>query len=84
MWVSRVRIAALAENTSSCPPTITARCGGYYIAHAKTTGILWFGRSLLKDGSDPRPSVDVIKSSTKVYPYVPGGVGTTLHDRRSG
>jgi len=52
--------------------------GGYFIAHANTTGILWFGRMFLKDGSDPKPSVDVIKSTTKVYPYVPGGVGTSI------
>lgn len=52
--------------------------GGYYIAHANTTGILWFGRSFLKDGSDPKPSVEVIKASTKVYPFVPGGVGTSI------
>ena len=52
--------------------------GGYFIAHAKTNGILWFGRSFLKDGSDPKPSVDVIKSYTKVYPFEPGGVGTSI------
>jgi hypothetical protein len=52
--------------------------GGYFIAHANTTGILWFGRAFLKDGSDPKPSVDVIKAHTKVYPYVPGGVGTSI------
>jgi len=52
--------------------------GGYFIAHAETTGIVWFGRSFLKDGSDPKPVVDVIKSSTKVYPYVPGGYGTSI------
>ncbi|MGH6761333.1 MAG: DUF1254 domain-containing protein [Phyllobacterium sp.] len=52
--------------------------GGYFIAHAKTNGILWFGRSFLKDHSDPKPSVDVIKAHTKVYPFVPGGVGTSI------
>jgi|TARA_B100002003_G_scaffold205199_1_gene198497 hypothetical protein len=52
--------------------------GGYFVAHANTTGILWFGRSFLKDGRDPKPSVDMIKSATKVYPYVPGGVGTSI------
>ncbi|MFC5068359.1 DUF1254 domain-containing protein [Flaviflagellibacter deserti] len=52
--------------------------GGYFIAHAKTNGILWFGRSFLKDGRDPKPAVDVIKSSTKVYPFEPGGVGTPI------
>ena len=52
--------------------------GGYFISHAKTNGILWFGRSFLKDGSDPKPTVDVIKSATKVYPYQPGGVGISI------
>ncbi|MCO5066495.1 MAG: DUF1254 domain-containing protein [Rhizobiaceae bacterium] len=52
--------------------------GGYFIAHAKTNNILWFGRSFLKDGSDPKPSVDVIKAHTKVYPFEPGGVGTSI------
>lgn len=52
--------------------------GGYFVAHASTTGILWFGRSFLKDGRDPKPSVDTIKAATKVYPYVPGGFGTPI------
>jgi hypothetical protein len=52
--------------------------GGYFVAHANTTGILWFGRMFLKDGSDPAPSVEVIKTHTKVYPYVAGGVGTSI------
>jgi hypothetical protein len=58
--------------------------GGYFVAHANTTGILWFGRSFLKDGNDPKPSVDVIKASTKVYPYVPGGYGTSIAEFLTG
>ncbi|MDS9469627.1 DUF1254 domain-containing protein [Paracoccus sp. MBLB3053] len=52
--------------------------GGYFVAHASTNSILWFGRSFLKEGSDPKPSVEVIKASTKVYPFKPGGVGTSI------
>lgn len=58
--------------------------GGYFVAHADTTTILWFGRSFLKDGSDPKPSVEVIKVSTKVYPYVPGGYGTSIAEFLTG
>ena len=58
--------------------------GGYFVAHAGTTGILWFGRSFLKDGSDPRPSVDMIKAHTKVYPYKPGGFGTSIAEFLAG
>ncbi|MDI7865000.1 DUF1254 domain-containing protein [Rhizobiaceae bacterium n13] len=62
------------------PPGYTGELpqGGYFIAHAKTNGILWFGRSFLKDGRDPKPSVDLIKTHTKVYPFEPGGVGTSI------
>jgi hypothetical protein len=27
---------------------------------------------------DPKPAVDLIKSATKIYPYEPGGVGTSI------
>lgn len=58
--------------------------GGYFIAHANTTGILWFGRSFLKDGSDPKPTVDIIKANTKVYVYEPGGYGTPIAEFLAG
>ncbi len=62
------------------PPGYTGELpdGGYFVAHANTTGILWFGRSFLKDGRDPKPSVDVIKAHTKVYRFEPGGVGFSI------
>lgn len=52
--------------------------GGFYIAHAKTNTVLWFGRSFLDNHSDPKPVVEIIRKSTKVYPYEPGGVGTSI------
>ena len=42
--------------------------GGFYIAHAKTNTILWFGRSFLENHSDPKPVVETIRARTKVYP----------------
>jgi hypothetical protein len=57
--------------------------GGYFIAHARTNRVLWFGRSFMKN-NDPKPVVDVIKSATKVYPYQAGGVGTSVAEFLSG
>lgn len=52
--------------------------GGFNVAHARTNTILWFGRSFLENGSDPKPVADMIHKFTKVYPYQPGGLGTSI------
>ena len=52
--------------------------GGFFVAHARTNIILWFGRSFLENHNDPKPVVDEIRKYTKVYPYEPGGVGTSI------
>ena len=51
--------------------------GGFYVSRARTTRVLWFGRSFLEN-NDPKPAVDLIKSATKIYPYGAGGVGTSI------
>lgn len=51
--------------------------GGFYVAHAKTSKVLWFGRSFMEN-SDPAPVVAEIKAKTKIYPYEVGGVGTSI------
>ncbi|QIB36294.1 DUF1254 domain-containing protein [Ancylobacter pratisalsi] len=68
------------------PPGYTGTLpqGGYYMAHALTNHIVWFGRSFLKDGSDPKPVVRTIREFTKVYPYQPGGVGTPIAEFLNG
>ena len=30
------------------------------------------------DNNDPKPAVDLIKKSLKIYPYTPGGFGTSI------
>jgi hypothetical protein len=52
--------------------------GEFNVAHSRTYTILWFGRSYLKDGSDPKPVVETIRKTLKVYPYEPGGIGTPI------
>jgi len=58
--------------------------GGFAVARARTNHILWFGRSFLKDHRDPKPVVETIRRFTKVYPYEPGGVGTSLAEFLAG
>jgi hypothetical protein len=58
--------------------------GGFFIAHARTDTIVWFGRSFLENHSDPKPVVDTIRQATKVYPYESGGVGTPIAEFLAG
>lgn len=51
--------------------------GGFNVAHSRTNRVLVLGRSFLKD-NDPAPVVEEIKATTKIYPYVPGGVGMSI------
>jgi hypothetical protein len=57
--------------------------GGFNIAHARTSRVVWFGRSFLEK-NDPKPVVETIKKFTKVYPYEAGGVGTPIAEFLSG
>jgi hypothetical protein len=51
--------------------------GGFFIAHSKTNRVLYAARSFLVD-SDPKPIVELIKKHLKIYPYAPGGFGTSI------
>ena len=50
---------------------------GFFVAHPRTNRVLMLGRSFMED-SDPAPTVATIKSRTKIYPYAPGGHGTSV------
>ena len=51
--------------------------GGYFIGRPTTTSVALLGRAFLIN-DDPKPAVDVIKKSLKIYPYVPGSYGTSM------
>ena len=51
--------------------------GGFYVSRSKTTRVLVLGRAFMEN-SDPKPVVALIKSTTKIYPYEAGGVGTSV------
>jgi hypothetical protein len=58
--------------------------GEFNISHSRTNTIVWFGRSFLENHSDPKPVVETIRKYTKVYPYEPGGVGTSIAEFLAG
>ncbi len=51
--------------------------GGYFVAHAKTNFALYAARAYLVD-NDPKPAVENIKRSMRIYPYQPGAFGTSI------
>ena len=53
---------------------------GYHVGHSQTTGVFMLGRSFINEnpGMDPAPTVELIKRTTKIYPYAQGGFGTSI------
>jgi hypothetical protein len=51
--------------------------GGFYVARSKTTRVIYAARAFLT-GNDPKPTVELIKKTIKIYPYTPGGLGTSI------
>jgi hypothetical protein len=50
---------------------------GYNVARSRTTRVLLLGRSFLED-NDPKRPAELIKKTLKIYPYQPGGFGTSI------
>ena len=57
--------------------------GGFYVARSKTNRVMILGRMFMEN-DNPAPAVDAIKKFTKIYPYSPGGVGTSVAEFLSG
>ncbi|WP_416384470.1 DUF1254 domain-containing protein [Roseibium aggregatum] len=58
--------------------------GGFFVAHSKTSTILYAMRAFLADGDDPKPAVANIKQNLKIYPYAPGSYGTSIAEALKG
>ena len=50
---------------------------GYFMNKLRTNRAMVLGRAFLEN-NDPKPAVASIKKTLKVYPYVPGGYGTSI------
>ena len=51
--------------------------GGFFVGHSKTNHVLYAVRAFMVD-NDPKPTVESIKKGLKIYPYKPGGFGTSI------
>ncbi|MEY9325748.1 DUF1254 domain-containing protein [Sinorhizobium fredii] len=51
--------------------------GGFFVARSKTTRVLYASRGYLVD-NDPKPTADLVRKTLKIYPYTPGGWGTSV------
>jgi hypothetical protein len=53
---------------------------GYHVGHSRTTKVFMLGRSFINENADmdPAPTVELIKRTTKIYPYAQGGFGTSI------
>jgi hypothetical protein len=50
---------------------------GFHVGRSRTTHALYAVRAYMEN-NDPKPAVDIIKESLKIYPYTPGGFGTSI------
>ena len=57
--------------------------GGFYVAHSRTTRVLLLGRSFMEN-NDPKPAVELIKKTIRIYPYEIGGGGTSIAEFLTG
>jgi hypothetical protein len=54
--------------------------GGCYVRRSRTNIVTSCGRAFINEnpGMDPAPTVARIKEELKIYPYAPGGVGSSI------
>ena len=50
---------------------------GFHVGTCTSNFVMAFGRNFLQD-NDPKPVVKMIKDTLKIYPYTPGGYGTSI------
>jgi hypothetical protein len=51
--------------------------GGFFVGRSKTIRVLYAFRAFLTN-NDPKPTVESIKKNLKIYPFTPGGYGTSI------
>ncbi len=50
---------------------------GFHVGHSKTTHALYAVRAFMEN-NDPKPTAASIRNTLKIYPYTPGGYGTSI------
>jgi hypothetical protein len=54
--------------------------GGYYVRHSRCNHVTLIGRAFINEnpGMDPAPTAARIKEELKIYPFVAGGIGSSI------
>jgi hypothetical protein len=82
-WVSDIGLPSPDRGAGGkyllVPPGYTGSLpdSGYTVLKLRTTRALLLGRSFLEN-NDPKQPVELIKKTLKIYPYQPGGFGTSI------
>jgi hypothetical protein len=50
---------------------------GFHVARSKTNRVLYACRGYLEN-NDPKPTAELVRKTLKIYPYTPGGFGTSI------
>src|ERR1051325_8246887 len=50
---------------------------GFFVGHSKTNHVLYAVRAFMVD-NDPKSAVELLKKGLQIYPYTPGGFGTSI------
>ncbi|MFC1843082.1 DUF1254 domain-containing protein [Candidatus Dependentiae bacterium] len=50
----------------------------FMIRKSRTSRVLVVGRHFISNNNDPKPTISMIKNTLKIYPYKPGGIGTSI------
>ena len=51
--------------------------GGFYVRKSRTNHVAFLGRAFLQN-NDPKPVDEMVKRTLKIYPYKPGGEGSSI------
>ena len=51
--------------------------GGFYVRKSRTNHVAFLGRAFLQN-NDPKPVDELVKRTLKIYPYEPGGEGSSI------
>jgi hypothetical protein len=57
--------------------------GGFFVARSRTTRVMILGRSFMEN-NNPKSVTDLIKKTTKIYPYEAGGLGMSVAEFLNG
>ena len=52
--------------------------GGYFMYRSNTWQCSFLSRAFLQGDNDPKTIDDIVRKTLKIYPYVPGGVGSSV------